>query len=152
MDFNNVDDLMEYVNNSIVKAMATDMDSEMKDVMNEEDEYSYTLHEPLTNDSRYRLGLNGSFADRDNLKSEIELKRNHAIYEISNHRETDCQCDYCKANAPLYLDTFIEYGIAGQSHVTPKETIARTEARIKSENIVEVGLRKGLKKSGIEVK
>lgn len=147
---NEIDSIILELKKDLLKVVDNNVDKSAKNVYKEETEFSYTLYEPVNdNTSRYRDGLDGSFADENNFESEVKLNNNGITYELVNHRQTDCDCDYCRAKRP-YLDQFIEEGIAGEYFITPKKTYERTQDRIDSELVIENALESGLKKLGYD--
>lgn len=152
MNFDNIDDLLYKVQTLGIISMQTDMDKEIKDICIEENEYIYTEYEPKNGDevSRYRQGIDGSFADRTNLESDVKITKDFVQYEVNNERQSDCLCDYCE-NEDTYLDYYIENGIAGISSIPKRPANERAIERIESEDIIKVSFRKTFNKHGIKI-
>lgn len=145
-------ELLKQLKQDVGKIAKDKLSKELGEVLREESEQSYRLYSPQNPEaSRYRRGVDGSFADEVNIMKEVTESDGEIEIEISNHRATDCQCKYCRARKPLQIDTFIEEGIAGKSLITPKPFIESTKERIASEMVVENILGSELEKLGYEV-
>lgn len=151
-DFDDLDSLLYKVQTLGMISIETDMDEEIKEVCVEENEHIYTEYEPKNGDivSRYRQGIDGSFADKSNLESDVKIVGDFVEYEVKNERQSDCLCDYCE-NEDTYLDYYIENGIAGTSFIPKRPANERVIERIENEDIVKTSFRKTFNKFGIKI-
>lgn len=141
-------ELLEVLKADVLKIVNTNMDKKAKDMYEERiiESYEYVPRNPSR--SRYRRGASGSFADRENFIKEVEVNGDFIEYILTNHRETDCNCKYCRAKNGLLIDEFIEDGIAGKSRTAPKLVYENTQRDIdESEELDEV-INKELKRLG----
>lgn len=151
---NEYDDELELfadLENDILNSLKEgEVDKNIKKVYQEnaEDIYEY---EPRYNGSRYRHGESGSFADPINFKSSVTKKGNIIEYELHNERISDCDCHYCRSKA-MYLDYFIEEGIAGKSRIPKRPAYQNTIDELEESGIIERALEKDLMSKGWEIK
>ena len=81
-----LDEVLLSLKKDILRAMDGEVDKAVKDLYKEETERIYT--ESVVSGravgrntgSRYRLGLEGSFADENNFEEEIKLKGNGVVH------------------------------------------------------------------------
>lgn len=129
--YNSLDDLMSDLRNDIVDSMKGNVNKKIKDIYKSKAEASYREYTPKTNNSRYRHGESGSFADEINFKEEIEVDKDTLTYTLENHRETDCNCAYCRSKN-LRIDRYVEDGIAGRTSITPKLVYEKAQEEVDS--------------------
>lgn len=150
-----LDEVLLSLKQDILRAMDGEVDKAVKELYKEETERIYTESvvrgRPVRRNtgSRYRLGLEGSFADENNFEEEIKLKGNGVEYILHNDRISDCTCEYCQNN-DTHLDVFIEEGIYGGHGYVKRPAYERSMERIESENVVEKAMENQLKKAGWE--
>ena len=132
-EYDNLDKLIEALRNDIVDSMRGNVDKKIKQIYKSHAEQSYREYSPkYPNASRYRRGESGSFADEDNFKEEVEVNGDTLTYTLENHRETDCDCAYCRSKN-LRIDGYIEDGIAGRSRIKAKLVYEQAQKQIDSE-------------------
>ena len=144
-EYNSLDDLISDLRNDIVDSMRSNVDKKIKDIYKSKAEASYREYLPKTNNSRYRHGQSGSFADEVNFKEEIEVNKNVLTYTLENHRETDCNCADCRSKN-LRIDGYIEDGIAGKSKI--KEKLVYEKAQEEVDNKIDSFIMNELKNKG----
>lgn len=147
-----LDELYIDIKEAIYNATENEVIDEILEVVQEENEFSYTEYMPKYNGSRYRKEISGSFADGDNYEMMVIPKKNKITLRYINIRQTDCDCEYCQSHSPLFLDYFIENGIAGNYKIHKKPVIERISDRVMMENLLEIALRKGLARQGLNLK
>lgn len=130
-EYNNLDDLISDLRNDIIDSMRGNVNKKIKDIYKSKAEASYREYSPKANNSRYRHGESGSFADEVNFKEEIETNKNTLTYTLENHRETDCNCVYCRSKN-LRIDGYIEDGIAGKSKIKEKLVYEKAQEEVDS--------------------
>lgn len=145
MDFIDVDDLTRYINQSIVRVMDEKVNDEVREVIAEEIDYAYSEFQPNTYTRRYNS--TGGFADPNMIETEEDLKPQGYSIEFTNEAIADGD-DFGQR-----LDFIIENGIYNWKRKPPKRPVmARSIERLEKENVVEMSLRVGLKKYGVELK
>lgn len=146
-DYDDIAEILADLKQDIVDSMRDgEVDKSIKKVYQEKTEDIYD-YEPRYNGSRYRHGESGSFADPINFKSNVTEKSNTIEYELHNERTSDCNCAYCR-NKDLYLDYFIEEGIAGKSRIPKRPAYQNTIDELEGFEIVERALEKDLRNKG----
>lgn len=146
-DYDDIGELLVDLEKDVFKSVKEgEVDKSIKKAYQEkaEDIYDY---EPKYNGSRYRHGESGSFADPINFKSNTIKKGNIIEYELHNERISDCDCPYCR-NKTMYLDYFIEEGIAGKSRIPKRPAYQNTIDELEGFEIVERALEKDLRNKG----
>lgn len=117
-------DLDEFLNNfekDFTRIIRTDFDKKVKEEYQKKTIESYDKYEPINPEaSRYRSGRMTNFTDSNNHISEIKEDSKGVDYRLHNDTLSDCNCNYCRENEPMYIDMFIEDGIAGTRRITPK--------------------------------
>ena len=132
-EYDNLDKLIEALRNDIVDSMRGNVDKKIKQIYKSHAEQSYREYSPkYPNASRYRRGESGSFAGEDNFKEEVEVNGDTLTYTLENHRETDCDCAYCRSKR-IRIDGYIEDGIAGKSKIKEKLVYEQAQKQIDSE-------------------
>ena len=100
---------------------------EMENIYFEQACLGYDKYSPKhEHTSRYRDGIDGSFADFENYKHEIKKDNNSIKFSMYNDRISDCNCSYCNSN-DTHLDKWIDDGVAGNTRITPKNTTEETQ-------------------------
>ena len=144
MDFNSIEALFADFQSTIITDVAPKVENEVETVVQEESEHSYEDYSPLNSDSsRYRRGESGSFADRENYRTEINQTGDEVVLTTYNDRISDCTCNYCTSNE-TFLDYYVENGIAGTTSINKKPVFERSIERIKNEQVVEGAIRSTL--------
>lgn len=140
-----MNDLMTYINQSIVKAMDDTVDKEVREIIAEEIDFAYSEFDEHVYMRRYNEI--GGFADPNMIETQENLKRDG--YSLTYTNEALANGD----DEGDRLDYIIEYGedYKWNSQPPPRPVMARSQERIKDENIIEKSLKVGLKKYGIEV-
>ena len=129
-EYDNLDKLIEALRNDIVDSMRGNVDKKIKQIYKSHAEQSYREYSPkYPNASRYRRGESGSFADEDNFKEEVEVNGDTLTYTLENHRETDCDCAYCRSKR-IRIDGYIEDGIAGKSKIKEKLVYEKAQEEV----------------------
>lgn len=135
--FDDIGLLVEEINKDVIETLKKEGKNAIEDKYEEVVKESYDLHSPKhPMASRYRRGESGSLADRINFKYYVVQGNGEIVCSIYNNRVTDCQCEYCKANYPLFVDYFAEMGKAGHSRITKKPIIEETEMRLMIEDTI----------------
>lgn len=137
-DFEDIDELMSSLTKDIEDSMRGNVDKKVKQIYKSHAEQSYREYSPkYPNASRYRRGESGSFADEDNFKEEVEVNGDTLTYTLENHRETDCDCAYCRSKK-IRIDQFVEQGIAGRSRIKSKMVYENAQKSVNEqiENII----------------
>lgn len=146
-DYDDISELLADLEKDVFESVKEgEVDKSVKKVYQEnaEDIYDY---EPRYNGSRYRHGESGNFADPINFKSSVTKKRNEIEYELHNERISDCNCSYCRGKS-LYLDYFVEEGIAGKSRILKRPAYQNTIDKLEESEIIGRALEKDLRNKG----
>lgn len=128
-DYEDFSELFNDLEEDIINSMQDGIDKKVKSIYKTKAEQSYRDYTPRTNRSRFRNGLSGSFADEENFKEEVKREGDSIVYTLENHRETDCDCEYCRSKK-IYLAPLIEDGIAGKSKIKAKLVYEKTQEEI----------------------
>ena len=132
-EYDSLDELFTDLVQDIEDSMRGNVDKKVKQIYKSHAEQSYREYSPkYPNASRYRRGESGSFADEDNFKEEVEVNGDTLTYTLENHRETDCDCAYCRSKR-IRIDQYIENGIAGRSRIKAKLVYEQAQKQIDSE-------------------
>lgn len=137
-DYDSLDELFTDLVQDIEDSMRGNVDKKVKKIYKSHAEQSYRDYSPkYPNASRFRRGESGSFADEDNFKEEVEVNGDTLTYTLENHRETDCDCAYCRSKK-IRIDTFIENGVAGKASIKSKLVYENTQKSVDEqiENII----------------
>ena len=130
----------------LIKDIEEIIPEEMENIYFEQACLGYDKYSPKhEHTSRYRDGIDGSFADFENHKYEINKGTNEVEFSLYNDRISDCTCDYCNSN-DTHLDKWIDEGIAGNTRITPKNTTEESQSII--DNVLEDKLEKRLNERG----
>ena len=129
-EYEDVDDLFKDLANDLEDSMRNGVDKKVKKIYKSHAEQSYRDYSPkYPNASRFRRGESGSFADEDNFKEEVEVNGDTLTYTLENHRETDCDCAYCRSKR-IRIDGYIEDGIAGKSKIKEKLVYEKAQEEV----------------------
>ena len=129
--YNDINELLKDLKADVIDTLSGNTDKKVKEIYKKKVEESYDMYSPKTNYSRYRHGIEGSLADEVNFKEYISNDGNSISYILENHRETDCNCEYCRSKN-LRIDYYVEEGIAGKSKITPKLIYEKAQDEIDS--------------------
>lgn len=150
-DYDDISELITDISENIISVSYGKLKDEVEELYGEEAEYIYSEYNPQHDTgSRYRRGLDGSFADKINFKTEIDISKSGLDMELSNQRISDCTCSYCSSKT-IYLDMLIEEGIYGKSRLMKRPVYQRSQDRIEEEELTENILASELKKRGFEI-
>lgn len=147
-DYDDISELLADLKEDILTSVKDgEVDKSIKKVYQEKTEDIYDAYKPFYNGSRYRHGMSGSFADPINFESNITEGKDCIEYELHNERISDCNCPYCR-DGNMYLDYFIEEGIAGKSFIPKRPAYEWAMEEIEDFEIVERALDKDLRNKG----
>lgn len=124
-----IDKLFAELEKDVYSIMSGSGNKKAKEVYKKHAEESYDTYIPRYDSSRYRHGEDGSFADDVNFVEEVSKVGATIIYEMENHRETDCVCPDCRAKRHR-IDGYIEDGIAGKYRIQPKEVYEKAQEEL----------------------
>lgn len=127
-------ELFSDLEGDLADAMQGNIDKRVKSIYKNKAEASYRDYTPKTNNSRYRNGMSGSFADEDNFKEEVIWDKDVLTYTLENHREADCDCFYCRSKK-VRIAGYVEDGIAGKSRIKAKLVYEKTQEEI--DNVIQ---------------
>lgn len=131
-DYDDTEELFSDLMKDIELTMQGSGDKKVKEIYKSHAEQSYRDYTPRTNGSRFRNGKSGSFADEVNFKEEVVVDGDTLTYTLENHRETDCDCAYCRSRKILIAD-YIENGVAGKSRILQKLVYENAQKSVDSE-------------------
>ena len=142
--FNSLEDCLKQISNDLIDS-TSDISTLGKQSYKKKAEESYDWYDPMHPEySRYRSGRPNSFAEESNIDSMVVTNGNETEVRIFDNATSDCNCTYC-AGKDLFLDTFIEEGVAGVETITEKPVAEETLKDMKSKNKIEKILDKHLK-------
>lgn len=145
MDFMDIDDLTNYINQSIVRVMDGKVNDEVRQIIAEEIDYAYSEFDEHVYERRYDKV--GGFADHNMIETEEDLRPQGYSIEFTNEAIADGD------EFGQRLDYIIENGIYNWKRKPPKRPVmARSIERLDKEKVIEMSLRVGLKKYGVELK
>lgn len=140
-----IDNLVNYINQSIVRVMDEKVNDEVREVISEEIDYAYEEFAPLQYTRRYNES--GGFADPNMIETEENLGTYGYSIEFTNEAIADGD------EFGQRLDYIIENGVYNWKRKPPKRPVmARSIERLNKEKVIEISLRVGLKKYGVELK
>lgn len=140
-----IDKLLFQLEKDVAVIMNTTGDKMVKQIYKKHAEDSYNTYIPVYNESRYRNGVHGSFADEVNFQSVVTKVGDNIVYEMHNERTTDCRCAKCRANR-YKIDGYIEDGVAGYYRIEPKDVYEKAQEEV-DDNIEKI-VNKELAKKG----
>ena len=143
-NYNSLEEALFDLEKDVSEEISKEIIEEIKETYRNESEQSYGVYTPKSeNVSRFRMGMSGSLADIDTFHEEINREGNTININVYSDRKSDCDCGYCDNN-DTYLMYYADEGMAGESHITPKNITETAQNQIdeKAYEIIDKALNK----------
>ena len=144
MDFNSIDELYNYLNNSVNIATVHQASKLGKDVLKKEIDYAYTEYTPKRYKRRYHK--DGGFGDESNINIDVDTFRNNVNVKITNKA-------LARGNdAGDELSEIIEEGIYQTEPCPPPRPVFKRADKLmnKNKDLLERRIAKELNSFGID--
>lgn len=148
MASNKLSEVYKNVISDAKQVVKEELDKVMKDEFKTQAEKIYDVYDPINpHTSRHRDGIDGSYADEENIVSENKELENGIEYKVYDVRKTDCDCAYCTSKE-IYLDYLIENGIAGNTSIPDRPTSQWVAESVEDNDLVRKTIVEGMKNKG----